>query len=68
MPRRTTRPTPPDYLDTDVAGAALGLSPHTIRSYVRAGRLEAVRVGVRFLITKRSVDALLTPSNVGGAK
>ena len=69
MSTNPKRPTPPGFLDTNAASAALGVTRYTIRSYIRSGRLAATRVGVRFLIPQRSVDAVLAPTSAArGAK
>jgi excisionase family DNA binding protein len=40
------------------AGAVVGLSKHTIRAYVRSGRVRAVRFGRRVLIPVEEVQRI----------
>lgn len=35
----------PDYLSVAQAAAVFGVTPHTIRNWIRGGRLRAYRVG-----------------------
>jgi excisionase family DNA binding protein len=37
-------------VDINEAAAALGLSPWTVRQYIRQGKLPAVRIGRRVLV------------------
>lgn len=41
--------------------------PHTLRSYVHAGRLPAVRVGKQFMVKESDLERLMTPVNVAGS-
>lgn len=52
---------PPDALLTveQVAERAGGVTPETVRGWVRTGRLAARRAGHRFLIEPRALDAFL---------
>lgn len=45
---------PQDYLSPEEAAEILGLSPETIRSYIRSGELPAYQFGKRYRI--RMVD------------
>jgi len=45
---------PKDYLSPEEAAETLGLSPETIRAYIRSGELPAYRFGKRYRI--RTVD------------
>ncbi|WP_437771387.1 helix-turn-helix domain-containing protein [Arthrobacter sp. KNU40] len=38
--------------------------PHTLRNYVHAGRLPAVRVGKQFMVKESDLKRLMTPVNV----
>jgi excisionase family DNA binding protein len=54
-----------DLLTVDQAASYLQLSPSSIRSYIRAGKLKAFRVaGLRKVLIQRSdLLALLEPTN-----
>ncbi|SCG72620.1 DNA binding domain-containing protein, excisionase family [Micromonospora inositola] len=45
------------YSVEQVAGR-LGLHPRTVRGYIRAGRLKAVRIGKQYRIARADLDAL----------
>ncbi|MEU7933824.1 helix-turn-helix domain-containing protein [Micromonospora echinofusca] len=46
----------------------LGLHVRTVRGYIRAGRLRAVRIGKQYRITRADLDALTgRPAPAGGA-
>ncbi|MHB1570799.1 MAG: helix-turn-helix domain-containing protein [Solirubrobacteraceae bacterium] len=49
----------PKLLTATQAAAALGASSQSIRNWIRAGRLRAVRVGNRFLVPRSEVDRML---------
>lgn len=55
----------PLAVDIREAGRLTSLSPHTIRAYVRKGRIRAVRVGRRVLVPIESLQDLLRPANEG---
>ncbi len=46
-------------LGVKAAGAMVGLSPWTIRKYIRDGELEAVRLGRRVLVEPESLRKLI---------
>ncbi len=50
-----------ERLAVDIREAArlTSLSPHTIRNYIRKGRIRAVRVGRRILVPVSSLEHLL---------
>jgi excisionase family DNA binding protein len=55
------------------AAEYLGVSPRTIRNWIREGRLTGFRAGPRIIVVDRDeVDALLTPiqpaERTGGAR
>jgi len=56
------RPSSSGYITTEVAAAALRVSPRTVRGYIRAGELEAISEGEgvqkRWLVSIDSVQAL----------
>jgi excisionase family DNA binding protein len=39
----------------------LGLQVRTVRSYVRSGRLKAIRIGKQYRVTRESLEALAGP-------
>lgn len=41
--------------------------PHTLRNYVHAGRLPAVRVGKQFMVKESDLKRLMTPVIVAGS-
>lgn len=41
--------------------------PHTLRNYIHAGRLPAVRVGKQFMVRETDLERLMTPVNVTGS-
>jgi excisionase family DNA binding protein len=47
------------------AAEALGLSPWTIRKYVRSGRIRGVRIGRRVLIEPRELERLIECGQMG---
>jgi excisionase family DNA binding protein len=59
------RPAPPrELLTTGVAGLALGISDQTVRNWVAAGRLPAVKRGVRTMIPRQAVIEEIERSRV----
>jgi len=52
----------PLAVDIREAGRLTSLSPHTIRAYVRKGKIRAVRVGRRVLVPIESLQDLLRPT------
>lgn len=52
----------PLAVDIREAGRLTSLSPHTIRAYVRKGKIRAVRVGRRLLVPIASLQDLLRPT------
>jgi excisionase family DNA binding protein len=40
----------------------LGLQVRTVRSYVRSGRLKAIRIGKQYRVTRESLEALTGPA------
>lgn len=48
----------PLAVDVREAGRLLALSPHTIRAYIRKGRIKAVRVGRRVLVPAAELERL----------
>jgi excisionase family DNA binding protein len=46
---------------TTTLGDELGVSPKTIRNWIRSGRLAAVRQGRRYVVAREAVEALSTP-------
>jgi excisionase family DNA binding protein len=55
---------PRDLLTTGDAGLALGISDQTVRNWVAAGRLPAVKRGVRNMIPREAVIAEIERSRV----
>ena len=47
------------------AAAALGLSPWTLRQYIRQGKLKAVRIGRRVLIEPSELQKLVEQGRTG---
>lgn len=41
--------------------------PQTLRSYIHAGRLPAVRVGKQFMVKESDLERLMTPVSVAGS-
>jgi excisionase family DNA binding protein len=48
------------------AAAAIGLSPWTVRQYVRQGRIRAVRIGRRVLIEPGELVRLIESGQIEG--
>ena len=46
------------------AAAAIGLSPWTVRAYVRQGRIRGVRIGRRVLIEPRELERLVESGHI----
>ena len=65
------RPISSGYVTTEVAAAALRVSPRTVRGYIRAGELEAISEGEgvqkRWLVSIDSVQALREQRQASGA-
>ena len=65
------RPSSSGYITTEVAAAALRVSPRTVRGYIRAGELEAISEGEgvqkRWLVSIDSVQALREQRQASGA-
>lgn len=65
------RPSSSGYATTEVAAAALRVSPRTVRGYIRAGELEAISEGEgvqkRWLVSIDSVQALREQRQASGA-
>jgi excisionase family DNA binding protein len=49
----------PLAVDVREAARLTSLSPHTIRAYIRSGRMLAVRIGRRVLIEPREIKRLI---------
>jgi excisionase family DNA binding protein len=47
-----------DLLTVSQAAEVLGASSQTIRNWIRAGQLEGVRIGHRFLIPRSRVESM----------
>jgi excisionase family DNA binding protein len=47
------------------AAAAIGLSPWTVRQYVRNGRIRGVKIGRRVLIEPRELERLVESGQIG---
>jgi excisionase family DNA binding protein len=47
-----------DVLSVEQVAERLGLHPRTVRGYIRAGRLRAVRIGKQYRIARADLDAL----------
>jgi hypothetical protein len=64
-------PSSSGYVTTEVAAAALRVSPRTVRGYIRAGELEAISEGEgvqkRWLVSIDSVQALREQRQASGA-
>ena len=45
--------------DIESAAKALSLSPWTVRSYIRKGKIRAVRIGRRVLLEERELQRLI---------
>jgi excisionase family DNA binding protein len=61
-PRRSTRQR--ELLTTGDAGLALGISDQTVRNWVAAGRLPAVKRGIRTMIPREAIIAEIERSRV----
>jgi excisionase family DNA binding protein len=48
------------------AAAAIGLSPWTIRQYIREGKIHAVRIGRRVLIEPSELQRLMDEGRTRG--
>ncbi|MFC4149743.1 helix-turn-helix domain-containing protein [Micromonospora mangrovi] len=58
-----------DVYSVEQVADRLGLHPRTVRGYIRAGRLRAVRIGKQYRIARADLDALTgrpTPARVPG--
>ena len=49
------------------AAALLGISPWTVRSYIRDGKLKAVRLGRRVLIEETELERLVAENQKPGS-
>lgn len=49
------------YYTPDEVAKSLGLHPNTVRKWLRAGRLSGVRVGNRWRVRERDLEAFLEP-------
>ncbi|WP_406044717.1 helix-turn-helix domain-containing protein [Micromonospora sp. NBC_00898] len=47
-----------DVYSVEQVADRLGLHPRTVRGYIRAGRLKAVRIGKQYRIARADLDAL----------
>jgi len=47
----------PDFYSVEQVAERLGLHVRTVRGYVRAGRLKAVRIGKQYRITRADLEA-----------
>ena len=59
----------PKMLTVEDVAAALHISDQTVWRYVREGKLQATKVGRRYLIPEEAVEALLEPKReppIGG--
>lgn len=57
-----------DLIGLDAAAAICGVTPRTIRRWIAAGQLPAVRVGPRLIkVSTRDLSALMTPVGGGAA-
>lgn len=57
-----------DLIGLDDAAAICGVTPRTIRRWIAAGQLPAVRVGPRLIkVSTRDLSALMTPVGGGAA-
>ncbi len=59
-------PNDPDLITLPMSGALVGVSPHTVRAWIRQGRLPAYRFGHRTLRVRRS-ELLAMARGVGAA-
>jgi excisionase family DNA binding protein len=50
--------TPPRYITTAEAGRRLGVVAHTVRAWIRQGRLRAQKVGRSWVVEEPSVAEL----------
>ena len=41
----------------------LGVTTQTVRNFIKQGKLAYIKIGGRYRIEERTVDALLTPHN-----
>jgi excisionase family DNA binding protein len=57
-----------DLLSVDEVAEQLGLHVRTVRSYVREGRLKAVRIGKQYRIAREDLEALTGRPATGGAR
>lgn len=65
QPRNRREPRHPELISLQDAADRCGVCYRTIRRYVAAGRLDAVRIGPRLLkVDAAAVEALMSP--VGG--
>jgi len=53
-------------LDIGRAAKALSISPWTVRSYIRSGRLRAVRLGRRVLLEAQELRRLVAEAKANG--
>ena len=52
----------------DEAAGLLGISPWTVRSYIRDGKLKPVRLGRRVLLTEDALERLIAGGQHGKAE
>jgi excisionase family DNA binding protein len=51
----------------DQVADRLGLHVRTVRAYVRAGRLKAIRIGKQYRVAREDLEAIIRVSNTPGA-
>jgi excisionase family DNA binding protein len=49
-------------LNIKAAAELLSISPYTVRSYIRAGKLRSVRIGRRVLLAEAELERLVAES------
>jgi len=50
---------PPGMYSLDQVADRLGLQVRTVRSYVRSGRLHAIRIGKQYRVSQESLQVLI---------
>lgn len=57
----------PRFFSLDQVAERLGLHVRTVRAYVRAGRLKAIRIGKQYRVAREELEAIVGASNTRDA-
>jgi len=55
-----------ELMTSEEAAKVFRVCPHTIRRWVREGKIPFIRVGNRILFTREHVESLLSPKSPNG--